>query len=50
MLFYCRSFSGCISSFSISKKEIPLYMIEESKNVYYGKCSENVSIILIHNR
>ncbi|VDH92020.1 Hypothetical predicted protein [Mytilus galloprovincialis] len=37
-----RSFSGCISSFSISKKEIPLYMIEESKNVYYGKCSENI--------
>ncbi|CAG2237202.1 unnamed protein product [Mytilus edulis] len=37
-----RSFSGCISSFSISKNEIPLYMIEESKNVYYGKCSENI--------
>ncbi|CAC5366164.1 unnamed protein product [Mytilus coruscus] len=37
-----RSFSGCISSFSISNKEIPLYMIDESKNVYYGKCSENI--------
>ena len=37
-----RSFSGCISTFSISKKEIPLYMIEESKHVYYGKCRENI--------
>ncbi|OWF52764.1 Laminin-like protein epi-1 [Mizuhopecten yessoensis] len=37
-----RSLTGCISTLRISDKDIPMYMLQESRNVVYGSCTDSV--------
>ncbi|XP_033756340.1 uncharacterized protein LOC117339075 [Pecten maximus] len=37
-----RSLTGCISKLRITDRDIPMYMLQESKNVVYGSCSDSL--------
>ncbi|XP_060082426.1 uncharacterized protein LOC132561742 [Ylistrum balloti] len=37
-----RSLTGCISTLRITDKTVPMYMLQESKNVVYGSCTDSV--------